>query len=122
MLPLTAVIDLQETVASPAQMRRGAIFRSPAGMNTGRPTPAAGVAWSGRLLCGINSRLYLMLALQEAQVAAWMPVSLAAPGALLLRAGLVGPAVFFLPHPLGEDAQGEVTRWGPAAFAIRAPR
>ena len=34
-----------------------------------------------------------------------MPVSLAAPGAFLLRAGLVGPAVFFLPHPLGEDAQ-----------------
>jgi hypothetical protein len=41
-----------------------------------------------------------------------MPVSLAAPGAFLLRAGLVGPAVFFLPHPLGEDAQGEVTRRG----------
>jgi hypothetical protein len=44
MLPLTVIIDLQEVVVSPAQMRRGATFRSPAGMNTGRPTPAAGVA------------------------------------------------------------------------------
>ncbi len=49
-----------------------------------------------------------------------MPVSLAAPGALLLRAGLVGPAVFFLPHPLGEDAQGEVTRRGPAHFCDKS--
>ena len=29
MLPLTAIIDSQETVASPAQMRRGVTFRSP---------------------------------------------------------------------------------------------
>ena len=98
-------------------MRQGAIFRSSAGRNTGGRCGA-----SGRLLCGVNSRLYLVPALQEAQVAAGMPVSLAAPGALLLRAGLVGPAVFFLPHPLGEDAQGEVTPGGPAAFAVRAPR
>lgn len=49
-------------------------------------------------------------------MAAGKPVSLAAPGAFLLGAGLVGPAVFFLPHPLGEDAQGEVTRRGPARF------
>jgi hypothetical protein len=79
MLALTAIVDLQETVASPAQMRRGAIFRSPAGMNTGNRCGA----WSGRLLCGVNSCLYLVLALQEAQVAAGMPVSLAAPSALL---------------------------------------
>ena len=49
-----------------------------------------------------------------------MPVSLAAPGALLLRARLVGPAVFFLPHPLGEDAQGEVTPRGPARFRSKS--
>ena len=73
-------------------------------------------AGSGRLLYRVNSRLYLVLAFDEAQVAAGMPVSLAAPRALLLGAGLVGPAVFFLPHPLGEDAQGEVTRRGPARF------
>ena len=79
-------------------------------------------AGSGRLLYGVNSGLYLVLALQGAQVAAGMPVSLAAPRALLLRAGLVGPAVFFLPNPLGEDAQGKVTRRGPARFCVRAPR
>jgi len=45
-----------------------------------------------------------------------MPLSLAAASALLLRAGLVGPAVFFLPNPPGEDAQGKVTRRGLARF------
>ena len=49
-------------------------------------------------LC-VNSRLYLVLPLQEAQVAAGMSVSLAAPGALLLRAGLVRPAVLFPAAP-----------------------
>src|SRR2546421_9847148 len=89
-------------------------------MNIGRRLRQPVWRGSGRLLCGVNSCLYLMLALQEAQVAAGMPVSLAASGALLLRAGLVGPAVFFLPHPLGEDAQGEITPGGPARFRSKS--
>jgi len=37
-----------------------------------------------------------------------VPVGLAAPGAFLFGAGLVGPAVFFLTHALGQGAQGEI--------------
>src|ERR1022692_1370201 len=57
---------------------------------------------------GVDGRLDLVLPVQEAQVRMGMPMSLAAPGSFLLGAGLIRPAVFLLPYPLGEDAQGEI--------------
>ena len=76
---MIAIGDLPETVASPAQ-NAARCHLSFSGWNEHRQADSRKCgAGSGRLLQGVNSRLYLVLALQEeAQVAVGMPVSHAA--------------------------------------------